>query len=328
MIAYRGQLNPPINSLTASGMTASNATISKEFPSYAPLSEPLRIGVGSIFEAFAKSLTINLSNYLRTSISCRHIETIQLPYARFRAGETAATCCGTAQIDGRPRKLLTTLPFDFVFQIVEVLLGGKPVASGPVNRQPTEIEKQLIAVLFQRITHDLDGAFKDIAGLRLSFHRLESDSTATQLFGPADSVVIGRFDVKLAEATGQLTLVLTEELGKQIGDILQTPASGSEAPSDPSTQRPILELLLPANVCFEAWLEGISMSVGDLLQLREGQVIIVDQTGDHHVTCTINGEASFSGQIVSTGKKRAFLIEDREAAHAGSFGPIPGASGA
>ena len=328
MIAYRGHLNPPMNSFTASRMTASNASISKEFPSYAPLSEPLRKGVGSIFEAFARNLSLNLSSYLRTSISFSHIDTAQLPYTRFRSGETAPNCYGTVQVEGGSRKLLTCLPADLVFQMVEVLLGGKPVAVGLVNRQPTEIEKQLIGVLFQRIVHDLDGAFKDIAGLRVSFHRLEPESTSAQLFGPADSVVIGRFEVKMAGATGQLVLALPEELGKQITDILQAPASASEAPADPSSQRPILELLLPANVCFEAWLEGISMSVGDLLQLREGQVIVVDHSGDHHVTCSINGEASFAGQIVSTGKKRAFLIEDHEAAHAGSFGPIPGASGA
>src|SRR5207248_616379 len=107
--------NPPMNSFTASRMTASNASISKEFPSYAPLSEPLRKGVGSIFEAFARNLSLNLSSYLRTSISFHHIDTVQLPYTRFRGGETAATCCGTVQVEGGSRKLLTCLPADLVF---------------------------------------------------------------------------------------------------------------------------------------------------------------------------------------------------------------------
>ena len=328
MIAYRGYLNPPIDNFTAPGMTASSASISKEFPSYAALPEPLRKGIGSIFEAFARNLTVNLSSYLRTSISLRHVDTVQIPFARFREREPALTCCATAQVDGAGRKLLTCLPLGLVFQVVEVLMGGKPAPAASIQRHPTEIEKQLIAVLFQRIVHDLDGAFKEIAALRVNFQRLESESTSVQLFGPADSVVIGSFEMKLAEATGQLVVVLPDELGKRIVEILQAPASPAEAPTDPSSQRPILELLMPANVCFEAWLEGISMSVGDLLQLREGQVIVLDHTGDHHVTCTINGEAGFAGQIVSTGKKRAFLIEDHEAAHAGSFAPIPSASGA
>ena len=309
-------------------MSPSNASISKEFPSYVALPEPLRKGWASIFEAFARSASINLSAYFRSSLSLRHAETVQLPFGRLRQGEAVPSCWATAQVDGTARKLLAQIPLPFVFRMVEILLGGKPVASNPINREPTEIEKQLIGVLFQRFLQDLDNAFKELTGLRAQFHRVETEASAGQLTAPADSVIVGRFEITLGGEPGQFTLIVPEEVSRHVLDILQKPSMPVEVPVDTAAQRPILELLMPANVYVEAWLEGASMRVGDLLNLREGQVIVLDRATDHSVTCTINGDPGFAGQIVSTGKKRAFLVEDHEGPHAGSFAPVPGASGA
>ena len=309
-------------------MSPSNASIPKEFPSYAALPEPLRKGCGSIFEAFARNASVNLSAYFRASLSLRHVDTTQLPFARFRQGESVSYCWATAQVEGVARKLLARMPISLVFRMVEILLGGKPGSSNPINREPTEIEKQLIGVLFQRFLQDLDSAFKELTGLRAQFHRLETEASAAQLLAPADSVVIGCFEVSLGGEPGQFTLILPEEVSRRVLEILQRPAIPVDTPMDAAAQRPILELLMPANVCIEAWLDGASMRVGDLLNLREGQVIVLDHGTDHSVNCTVNGDPGFAGQIVSTGKKRAFLIEDHEGPHAGSFAPVPGASGA
>ena len=310
-------------------MSPSNASISKEFPSYVALPEPLKKGLGSVFEAFARNASINVSAYLRTTLTLRHVDTAQLPFARFRQGESVACCWATAQVDGIARQLLAQMPIPLVFRMVEILLGGKPGSSNAVNRADhTEIEKQLIGVLFQRFLQDLDGAFKELTGLRAQFHRLETEASSAQLLAPADSVVIGRFEVSLGGESGQFTLILPEEVSRRVLEIMQRPAIPVDAPVDAAAQKPILELLMPANVCIEAWLDGASMRVGDLLNLREGQVIVLDRGTDHSVNCTINGDPGFAGQIVSTGKKRAFLVEDHEGSQAGAFAPVPGASGA
>jgi flagellar motor switch/type III secretory pathway protein FliN len=53
------------------------------------------------------------------------------------------------------------------------------------------------------------------------------------------------------------------------------------------------------------------MRLGELLHLREGQIVKLDHPVEGKVVCTLNGSAGFSGQIVSTGSRRAFLVEDR-----------------
>jgi flagellar motor switch protein FliM len=49
--------------------------------------------------------------------------------------------------------------------------------------------------------------------------------------------------------------------------------------------------------------------VRDLLELREGNLLTFDFPVDRPIELTVNGAQKFTGQVVSTGKKRACLVE-------------------
>jgi flagellar motor switch protein FliM len=87
----------------------------------------------------------------------------------------------------------------------------------------------------------------------------------------------------------------------------------SAAPEKPETRVSVeatLELLLGGQVAIEVWLDGSEMRLGDLLELREGQIVRLDHPVERMAVCTLNSVASFSGQIVSTGQRRAFQVEN------------------
>jgi flagellar motor switch protein FliM len=69
-------------------------------------------------------------------------------------------------------------------------------------------------------------------------------------------------------------------------------------------------LMLPSKVNVDVWLDGSQMRLRDLLQLREGQVVKLDHPVERRAVCTLNGKAWFNGQIVSTGARRAFMVEE------------------
>jgi len=50
--------------------------------------------------------------------------------------------------------------------------------------------------------------------------------------------------------------------------------------------------------------------VQDLLGLEEGQLLTFDYAAGKPVDLEVNGGRKFSGHVVSTGKKRAFQIEE------------------
>jgi len=67
---------------------------------------------------------------------------------------------------------------------------------------------------------------------------------------------------------------------------------------------------MAGQVSISVWLDGAQMRLGDLLRLAEGQVVRLDHPVERRAVCTLNGLTSFSGQIVSTGERRAFQVED------------------
>jgi flagellar motor switch protein FliM len=74
-------------------------------------------------------------------------------------------------------------------------------------------------------------------------------------------------------------------------------------------QTRVLRLLREAALTVEARLEGPTLSVADLLDLREGHLLTFDYPIERPVDLLVNGAHKFTGQVVSTGKKRAYQVE-------------------
>lgn len=119
---------------------------------------------------------------------------------------------------------------------------------------------------------------------------------------------VGHFDVTLGEYSGKLSLIVPAALFA--GALADKQMDPPQKPKAPASSDATLDLMLPAKVSLDVWLEGSEMRLGDLLRLREGQIVKLDHPVDRKVMCTLNGSIGSSGQIVSTGSRRAFLLED------------------
>ena len=71
-----------------------------------------------------------------------------------------------------------------------------------------------------------------------------------------------------------------------------------------------MELMMSAQVTLDIWLDPSEIRLTDLLELQIGQVIKLDHAAEQKVVGTVNGKRGFAGQIVSTGSRRGFQIEE------------------
>jgi flagellar motor switch protein FliM len=74
-------------------------------------------------------------------------------------------------------------------------------------------------------------------------------------------------------------------------------------------QARVLRLLRGAALKLEACLEGPTLAVRDLLELREGHLLTFDYPIERPLELKVNGEKKFRAQVVGAGKKRACLID-------------------
>ena len=72
----------------------------------------------------------------------------------------------------------------------------------------------------------------------------------------------------------------------------------------------VLHLIRPAQMHLDGRLEGPTMTVDNLMGLKEDDVLAFDYPVGRLVDLSLNGKLKYRGRVVTTGRKRAFAIEE------------------
>ena len=258
-------------------------------------------------EALARDLSINLSAFLRNSVTATFRSAGETIFGDFLGG-ASHSCFSLALVRPDQHKLLLALEQSVLYPLIGIALGAKPGSFTPPERQPTEIELQVVGLLVRLILAETYRAWATILETQLETVTVEIEQTPARVFPAAESVFAVHFDLSLGEHSGKLALLAPASLFQRI---LSEPQPAPEPKMEPTASAgTVLYLMMPAKVAVDVWLDGCEMRLGDLLQLREGQIVKLDHPVERKVVCTLNGGAGLRGQIVSTGARRAFLAED------------------
>jgi flagellar motor switch protein FliM len=258
-------------------------------------------------QKFLHRIVSSLSAYLRSSVTAQMLAVDHLPYGEFLRGLPSPTC--VVSIGLRPYESTAVLELNpsLVFPIIELLLGGSGKAGAAANREITEIEQNVLDGLFRIIMQALADAWKDVLPVTLTLESVGRE--ARLIYAPHEPMVALSIDVKLEEGGGRLNLAIPSEilaLEGEDGDAQSTPRKLEATEGE---QARTLDLLREAKCTLETHLEGPRLRVRELLELKEGDVLAFDHPIDEPLGGFVNGKRKFSGQIVSTGKRKAFQID-------------------
>ena len=257
-------------------------------------------------ETLARDLTTSLSAFLRTSITANYLDGGEMPYGEFPVNEIQSF--GLALVRPDERKLVVVMQHSVLLPLIGIALGAKPGAFGSDERKPTEIELQVVSLLYRLILSDAYRNWASLTPVPLETITLEFDPAPARILPVTDPVFAARFEVTVGEQTGQLTLLTPPDLFATVLTENEEPAQ-HEKPDDAAIEA-TLDILMDGRVSVSVWLDGAQMRLGDLLRLQEGQIVRLDHPVERRAVCALNGQTSFSGQIVSTGQRRAFQVDD------------------
>jgi flagellar motor switch protein FliM len=262
-------------------------------------------------ETLGRELTVSLSAFLRTAVTATYAGGGEIPFGEFPITEDRS-CFGLALVRPDDRKLILVADHSVLLPLVGVALGAKPGTFASLDRKPTEIELQVVSLLYRLILSDAYRSWATLMKTPLETVSLEFEPAPSRLLPATEPVFAARFDLATGDQVGQLTFLTPPEMFTTVGP--DEDAALRERPEDraslQASREATLELLMAGQVAMQVWLEGSQMRLGDLLTLREGQIVRLDHAVDRRAVCTLNGKSSFSGQIVSTGQRRAFQVED------------------
>ena len=262
-----------------------------------------------LHDTFVRNLVSSLSAYLRSYLTVNLVSVEQLSYAEFLDGLPSPTCMVSLGLSPYDGNAVLELNPSLVFPILEMLLGGTGKSSAAIQRDITEIEQKLLDGLFRIILHDLREAWKGVAAVEFTIEAMETEPQLLRLLAPNEAVVSIGVELRIGETVGMMNIAMPSIVIKMMRHKFDQQWSVRRTHANEPEQMRILRVLREASLTVEARLEGPTLTVGNLLELTEGHLLTLDYPAGRAVEVLVNGSHRFAAQVVSTGRKRAFLIE-------------------
>ena len=258
-------------------------------------------------ESLARDLSISLSAFLRASINMTFTGASNMVSGAFCSPDEAS--CFAAVIT-RPleHKLVVRADYSVLFPLIGIALGAQAGAFASPNRKPTEIELQVVTMLLRLVLSEAFRAWSPLTRAPLEAVTVEVEQTPARMLSAAEPMCTLGFEIALGECSGKISIAVPAGL---FAETLNALSSDPQPVVNPAgSAESIAHFMLSAQVTLDVWLDPSQIRLTDLLQLQVGQVIKLDHAAEQKVGCTLNGKRSFGGQIVSTGSRRGFLIEE------------------
>ena len=263
-----------------------------------------------LHDTFVRNVVSSLSAYLRSYLTVNLVSVEQLSYAEFLDGLPSPTCMvslGLRPYDGNG---VLELNPSLAFPILEMLLGGNGKFSDSIQREITEIEQKLLDGLFRIILKDLREAWRGVTEVEFSIEGTETEPQLLHILAPNEAVVSIGVEVRLGDIVGMMNIALPSIVIKMMRQKFDQQWSVRKTTTTVAEQSRVLRLLRPGWLELEARLDGPRLQVHDFLNLQEGHLLAFDYPVEQPIELSINGARKYTARVVSTGKKRAALVEE------------------
>lgn len=261
-----------------------------------------------LHETFARLLSTYLSTSLRAVADVALVSADQLTYDEFIRSVPNPTLMSILRMDPLDGNVIFEVNLNLVFAIIDRLLGGPGQITSKV-RELTEIEESLIKTVINRILINLQEAWKSMLEVEFQILDLETNPQFAQIAPPNDIVVLITFEAKVAETSGMISLcipysVLEPNIGKFSA---QQWFSGIRmaAHSESKIIRKELEKVM---VDLSAELGDVDLTLKDLIDLRQGDVVRLDMPISRDLRVLVGGKPAFYAHPGSVGKRLGVQI--------------------
>ncbi len=271
--------------------------------------EQLRLLTG-LHETFARNLSHSLGAYLRVGLEMAVVSVEQLTYAEFLQRMPDATYFGIMKVNELEKSAGITIELPIAFPILDLLLGGRGRAEGPV-RKLTEIEDEIFASVVGMIVRELSSCWQP-QGLSFTFEGRLVQAEVSDLNSPTERVLAISFELRMPEIQAVLNIVFPSAVSALMQRSLQR--SGRRHSSGAATEH-LRNRMMQSEFQLELSLPAVGVPARDLLALQAGSVLKLPHRVQEPVAMTVAGSRLFHAYPVSKNDRRAGYIQKLSPIH-------------
>lgn len=248
-----------------------------------------------IYEKFMRAFRVSLSSTLRKVSNLTHASTDFLKFGEFINTLPMPTCMSVLRFNSLRGSALFVIESKLAYALVDSFFGGTDQPYVKVDGKDfTAIELQIVRKVVDLAITDMEAAWASVEKIDCSFVRTEINPQFVGIVPPTDIVIASTFDVELENANGTITIVIPYST---IEPIKQKLSTGFQVESDQTDKKLwtsiISDQLMDTNVDLKVSLGETQISVSDLMKLKKGDVIPLDQDATGELDLRLEGTKKF-----------------------------------
>lgn len=206
---------------------------------------------------------------------------------------------------------MAAVEFDLnlVFPMVELLMGG----TGDVRSEErglSEIEEEMMQDIVSLVMHRAEATWA-VPELKIDPGSRLKPSALLLLLRPTEKVTLFRFAIKVVNASGSFSLLLSTQLLDLLVKQLKTDQTGTKSRMFSFPAPPLRERILDCDMEVTAELTELRVPVKDLVSLEPGSVLKLHAPIRMSAMVTLGGRGLFEAVPVRSGTQRAAQLGRR-----------------
>jgi len=229
-----------------------------------------------ILDNFCQNLAITLTNNLQRTFSISRSQIDSSHFLDFLLENKDVGAIAVLDISPLKHGALLLVDSHMCFSMVEIILGASTeIELIQPNRKLTSIELNIIQSIMLKGCDDLDRAFAPLINLKTSLIKVESNSRMVSITDADAEILIGTFEVRVGDQTGEMKIVFPLSTIDPLREGLKDLLNVNKAKQGIWTK--VLEQEA-YNIYSELIAQSgtISMSVGDVLEMKKGDTLFLD----------------------------------------------------
>lgn len=189
-----------------------------------------------------------------------------------------------------------------LFSLLERLFGSADApsegAAPELKTRFSAIEERVIRRLVVLFGRSLEEAWRPIVPLTMRHSRVETKPVNVAIARPGEWVVTTEYEVTFSGLSGRLLFAVPHSLLEGHRDRLATGQYEEQGGSRSGWERAIRRLLEGVPVDVVAELGGAQLTLGELLELKVGQVLRLDQAVSDPISVNVDRRPKYRGEII------------------------------
>jgi flagellar motor switch protein FliM len=198
-----------------------------------------------------------------------------------------------------------------VFNLVEAYFGGSGVGSTKVEgRDFTPIEKRIIDKVVSMAMTNMREAWEEVFPIKAEFVRSESNPLAINVVPPSEFLLCVKFEVELNKSAGSITICIPYSAIQPIREKLAGTYQVEEVETDRVWINAVMDHLQDTEVEMSVDLGKTFLSVRELLNMKEGDILVLQKAVQGRLTAKVEGIPKFEGFAGKSRSKKVFRVEN------------------